>query len=278
MSTVSRRIAALEEQLGVALFVRTPDGLSPTAAADAVLGEAEEVEARALAIEERIDALAGVPRGLVRVSLAGADMLSFIFLPQLAALLERWPELSVEFESSAELSDISRREADIAVRIVRPTAGGDEVIAKKVRDEGFSAWASTQYLDRVGRGRSPSEYAWIGPEASRDDLIANQSLAQLSGGAYRLRLSDQTATRQAVRMGLGCAVLSDTFAELTPGLERVAGLPSPAFTAPLFLVCARALRHVPRVAAVWDFLVEELHNREGELELLSGRLQQFAAD
>lgn len=255
--------------------MRTPDGLSPTAAAEAVLAEAEEVEARALAVEERIDALAGVPRGLVRVSLAGADMLSFIFLPQLGELLARHPELAVEFESSAELSDVSRRESDIAVRIVRPTAGGHELISKRVRDEGFSAWASTAYLDATGRGRPPQEYAWIGPEASRDTLRANQAIAELSGGAYRLRLSDQTATREAVRMGLGCAVLSDTFAALTPGLERLDGVPSPVLTASLFLVCPRALRHVPRVAAVWDFLVEELRNRDGELGILRERLARF---
>src|SRR5262249_40431219 len=127
--TVRRRLEALEQSLGQALFTRSPSGLSPTAAALTLGPHAEAMAAAAAAFERASSADAGAVAGTVRIT--ASEMVGGEVLPGiLAALLEQHPELRLEIQLSNLTQDLLRQEADIAVRMVRPVQSA--LVSKRV--------------------------------------------------------------------------------------------------------------------------------------------------
>ena len=127
--TVGRHIDALEEALGATLFTRSPRGLNATAAAIALIPHAEAMAAAAAALARSASSAAATDRGVVRVTaseIVGAEVLPPIF----AAFRARNPGIAVELAVTNRNEDLSRGDADIAVRMVRPTQSG--LVARRI--------------------------------------------------------------------------------------------------------------------------------------------------
>lgn len=245
-STASRRLVALEADLGGRLFDRTPDGLVPTALAAELLPAAEAAESAMLGFRR---ALSGHDRGLDGdVRLAAPDGLDSSFLaPRLPAFYAVHPGIRLEIVASATASNLSRREADLGLRLVRPS-GGDLVI-RRLATLAQGVWGTAA---RAAEGLASAP--WIagdegGPSAPEAPWEAN-----FAPTTPRLRANRLDTRLAAARAGVGLTIAPDLLAERAPELVRVA-VPEPVPPCELWLAAHRALFPVPRVRAVWTFLV-----------------------
>ncbi|MEQ1507662.1 MAG: LysR family transcriptional regulator, partial [Myxococcota bacterium] len=247
VSTVSRRLAAFEEVVGQVLFVRTPDGLVPTAAATALVPHAESIERVTRDAERALIGLDDRPAGTVRLT-APDDMTNLVLFPALPELLDAHPGLRIALVHGFGLADLTRREADLAVRVSRPERG-DELIATRLRDVGVSLYATERYLASIADPTDPAAHRWIHCPSDPDagDALDDWQ-REVLGFEPTLRVGSLTAVRLAVAAGIGIAVVPDLFAAVTAAtdgrpLVRVPlaiPLPPPL---PLFLVTHRAIRH-----------------------------------
>ena len=260
-STVSRRLAALEEILGTTLFARGRDGISATKAAEDLLPVAEQVE-------EAMNRFAGVAgsferevSGLVRLA-CPPDVAAVVVAPMLGALFARYPSLRVALEPGEASVDLTRREADIALRTVRPTRG--DLVMTRVATARWLVVAAPELSRALGTLRAWTDAPWIGWSESFSHIPPARWLERNARVAEpRVRSGSLAAQLAAAAAGVGVVLVPEGSAEhyglvpvrLAPALRAAAhGWP----TDDLYLVTHRALRDVPRVKAVWDALVERL--------------------
>jgi len=249
-STVSRRLKAYEAALGSSLFLRTPEGLMPTELTLRLVPHAEQAEAAVLAAEAAAAGASERVGGVVRLA-AAEGIAAYLLAPSVPALLDAHPALRLELIAGSKLVDLSRREADIAVRFVRPTAG--DLVIKRVASSGsYGTYASEAYLDGRADLR-PEALDWIGWVPEQRHLPEARLYDRLIGLPPRFAADSTVTMFEALRAGAGVALLPEAFVSLVPGLTR---LPSPRadFEVGVWLVTLRPLRRVPRVDTVWRWL------------------------
>ena len=259
--TLSRHLAELESQLGVALFERTGRGVRPTAAGMEVLPAARQMQAAAEALARSVVRGREATRGTVRIT--ASQVVATWLLPPLVAEFQRAePGIALEIVSSNAVQNLLRREADIAVRMVRPDQGS--LIARKVGEVTLGAWAHADYLARAGTPRTPAEFArhrLIGYD--RDEAIL-RGMARLgrtmTAADFAVRTDDQVAYGQLVAAGAGIGFGADYWAALWPQLQRV--MPELAIPSlPCWLAVHRELRGNGVVKRVYEFLAEAIPRR-----------------
>ena len=248
-STASRRLMRLEAQLGTPVFDRTPRGMVLTAFGEALLPHAQLIAGHMDDIVRLASGQELHPRGQVRLALPDG-MASTVLVPSLESLYARYPELGVDLISGAAVLDLVRREADLALRFVRPTQGDllmQEIARVPLAPHIHPRLAGTPaqalrwlMLDDPGGGLM--ETRWI------DDHIRPTRV---------MRISSWDALFAAAREGLGAAILSPMVAAPVGLLALPVDAP-PVGERALFLVYHRALRDVPRVMAVRDWLLERV--------------------
>lgn len=227
-TTVGRRLAALEKTLGLSLFERTPDGLRPTEAGDALLPAAQEMERGVESLARAARGLDGLEAPPLRV--ATSDTLAtHVLLPRLAEVRRSHPDLRVDLRVGQGLVSLARREADLAVR-ARPrgeTPGEADVVARKLADVGFALFASKAYLRRhrieAGAPLDLSRHELLG-HGKGDRWAPGQDWlrARLGGEpSYVLRTGSLPVLAAAAGEGLGLAVLPDYLGAADPRLMRV---------------------------------------------------------
>jgi DNA-binding transcriptional LysR family regulator len=259
-STVSRRLAGLEANLGMPLFERQRTGLVPTRAAERVLAAAEAMEAAHARMTRDASDVETAAEGIVRVSTAPG--ISSVFIaPALIRLRKRHPRLAIELDAATAPRDLTRHEADLAVRSVR--SSGADLVTTKLLEAGWVAAASKQLAGKLGTLAAWSDAPWIAWDRDLASFPVSRWLAaHVPAQAIALRTSDFPAQLAAAASGLG--VLLAPVPYLAPaGLVPIRHAPALAKSAEgwpvddLWLVGHRALRDVPRIAAVWAFLIEE---------------------
>jgi DNA-binding transcriptional LysR family regulator len=256
--TLGRQVAALETQLGVLLFERTGRGLVPTPAALAIAEQARGMAEAAAAIGRRVVQQSRSATGSVRLS-ASQTVAVHLLPPLLARLREREPGIALEIVVSNAVSNLLRREADIAIRMLRPTQAG--LIMRRVGQVAIGAYAHQDYLRRRGTPRTPADllrHELLGFD--QDDLIL-RSFARLgmpiTRTAFALRSDDHLLLWQALRAGLGIGFAATWLAAREPRLQQVLPeLPIPPL--PVWLTVHREIRASARIRAVYDFLAQAL--------------------
>lgn len=262
-STVSRRLAALEHALGMRLFDRTRGGLTPARAAERVLAAAEAMEAAHARLTRDALDVETAAEGVVRISTAPG--ISSVFIaPALVRLRKRYPRLAIELDAAVQPRDLTRHEADLAVRSVR-SQGADLVTTRLVTARWIAAASPklARKLDGITDWNAAPWIAWDRDLASMG--AARWVAAHVHAAAIALRTSDFGSQLSATAAGLGVALVPVPYA-VRLGLEPVRFAPALATTAAswpsddLWLVGHRALRDLPRIAAVWTFLAEEFRS------------------
>jgi DNA-binding transcriptional LysR family regulator len=259
-STVGRRLDALEEALGVRLFDRTPDGVLPTGAAEQLLGYAEQLEHAANGLAGAVSGFEASPEGTVRLT-APPAVAEELIAPGIARLRKRYPGLVLELDASVPYADLARREADIAVRLSRPTSG--DLVSVKLADVPGAIAASRQLAASLGELDALGDAPWIAWDASLGHLPDARWVSEhVPAGSITLRTNSVGVQLHAAETGVGVLLLPEVQArarKLAPVklAKRLRAALSPVPHATLWLVTHRALRQVPRVAAVWSFIVEE---------------------
>lgn len=256
--TLGRHIRQAEATLGTTLFTRHPRGLTLTEAGAALLPHARAMRDAAAALNLAAGQRDETLRGTVRVT--ASVLVSYAVLP--AILIEarqRHPEIEIELVPSDATENLLFREADIAVRMYRPTQG--ELITRHVTDLPLGFYAATRYLDRRGR---PTQLSDLGDHDligyDRSDLILRGMRAggmHVSREDFALRCDDQATYWQLLRQGAGIGATQCNLGDADPGVERV--LPAvPVPTLPVWLSAHRVIRDQPRIRAIYDLLAERL--------------------
>jgi len=256
--TIGRHVAQLESQLGLVLFDRTGRGLVPT---EAALRLADAARAMQSGADQLARSVAGSDRstaGTVRIS-ASQPIACFVLPPLLAQMRVALPEVQVELVASNSVSNLLRREADIAVRMVQPEQ--TTVVARRVGKVILRACAHQDYLRRRGVPRHPSDllaHDLIGGD--RDDAtlrgFAAQGLA-VERKDFAFRTDDLIVVWQAVRAGLGIGFVSEHQLRLDPSV--IALLPKVKIEPlPVWLAVHKEIRTSQRIRAVYDFLSDAL--------------------
>ncbi len=252
--TVGRHIAELESQLGVVLFERSGRGLLPTAIALRLAEAARSMEASAHALARSVSGAETVTSGTVRIS-ASQPVAAYLLPPLLAQMRLALPGVQVELVSSNEVSNLLRREADIAVRMVPPEQAS--LVIKRIGKVTFGAYAHRDYLRRRGVPKQPTDlglHELIGFD--RDESIVH-GFAKFGAPVKRedfvFRSDDLNVYWQALRAGLGIGFVSDYVARTDSEIVRVLPmLKIPPL--PVWLAVHREIRTNRRIRAVYDFL------------------------
>ncbi len=257
--TVGRHVAELESQWGVVLFERTGRGLVPTAMALQLAQSARAMEAGALELSRTLSGAQRQPGGTVR-STARGPVASYLLPPGLAQLREVHPEIQVELVASNQISNLLRREADIAVRMVRPAQSS--LVARKLGDVALGAYAHRNYLARRGTPKSPTDllqHELIGNDTDSAILDRFQAAGfPLTREHFRFRSDDLVVQWQAVRAGLGVGFCADYVARTDPDVLRLLPPARAIPPLPMWLAVHREIRTSQRIRTVFDFLAESL--------------------
>jgi len=246
-TTVARRLRALEDTLGTPLFERSDKHWRPTAVGASVLERATRIEEDVAGLARLAETGTRTVSGVVRTTSVSAIASDYL-VPRLNGLYARHPELIVELIASNDNLNVSRREADIAIRLARPESG--DFLIRKLADVGFAVYAAPP-------GHHPAQHDdWV----TYDDELAHTPemrwlAAQLAGQRVRLRTNSLAGLLRAVAGGIGRAILPCFLADSAPGLIRMSG-PQPVLSRDLWLLVHPDARRQPRVAAVADWLGE----------------------
>ncbi len=256
--TLSRQVLALEADLGVALFERRGRKLVLTQIGmdllehTRIMGDAADNVA--LAASGRIQEIGG------RVSISVTDTYAAYILP---GIIERIrseaPQITVVIVESNELSDLHRREADIAVRHVRPDRPG--LVGQHIRDTEAHFYASEDWVARNGLPNGPADLARAGLMGFDDGKRFSDFLREIGipvdVADFRILSDSSVAIWEMVKRGIGVATMLREIADRTPGVVNLLPDMTP-ISVPIWLITHQELQSSPRIRMVQTILAEEL--------------------
>lgn len=255
-ATAGRRLNALEAELGARLFLRARDGYLLTAAGEAALAAARRMESAALDLRTKVEGQDEEPGGLVRVTSTDSIAVDLL-LPAIGRLQQRWPQIRVDLQVSTQLLSLTRRQADIAFRNVRPDT--PDLVVRRVASWPVGLFASAAYLKRFGvpqpedelRGHHLVAYA---------PYLENAPHLTLAGvparqGRIAAALPSSLLVRKAVAAGIGVGEMPLWMGE-REGLTRLWPDRRRAHDYDVWLVLHPDLQRTARVRAAAEFLSE----------------------
>jgi len=220
--TIGRHVDALEEALGYALFIRTQQGLSPTQQALALRPYAEALESTSAALLRAASSQGSGVRGTIRIT--ASDVITVEVLPAIVTELHAaYPELVIELMSSNRIEDLLQREADIAVRMQRPSQG--VLIARRVGDIELGMYAHKDYLARRGKPAridDLADHALIGFDKETAFIRSMKTqLPDIRRELLALRTDNDLASLAMLRAGFGIGFCQVGLARRNPDLVRL---------------------------------------------------------
>jgi DNA-binding transcriptional LysR family regulator len=268
-TTVARRIAALEEALGMPLFEKRQAGYVLTTGGEELLGRARQVELAANGFEEASAALGRDASGTVRIT-TQEIFANTLLAPILRELHERHPDILIELDTAQELLELGEGEADIAIRSTaqEPPAG---TVGRRLCIDDWTLYCSREYAAAHGVPRNRDElkqHAIIGGGGGKLWVHYEAWLRKL-GLEDRVAMHHSTSTGllSGVRSGFGLGVLPCIVADAEPDLVRCLP-PRTDHGREMWLLTHERVRHTPRVRVAIDFLYEKLAQHVRQLEAL----------
>lgn len=260
--TLGRQVAALEEALGVVLFERVGKALILTEAGRDLVEHVRVMAEAAGRISLTATGKSQAVEGRVRIT--ASDLVAARVLPP---ILERLPEIapgiSIDLISSNSVQDLRRREADIAVRHVRPDQ--PDLTARLVREATAGFYASQAYFDRHGRPETIADLAgarMLGYDSVDTYLEYFKDLGlPISDKNFAWVSNSGVAYLELLQRGLGIGVIMRDMADPVPDLQRVLPDALPDIPVPYWLVTHRELQSSRRIRVVFDLLADGLANR-----------------
>jgi DNA-binding transcriptional LysR family regulator len=257
--TLGRHITELESQLASVLFERTGRGLVPTRTALQLAQAARQMQDGALQLSRTLAGAQAQAGGTVRIT-ASVPVAVQLLPPILLALRQALPSIQIDIVSSNQVSNLLRREADIAIRMVRPDQ--TSLVARKLGEAAVGAYAHRDYLARRGVPAQPADLLQHELIGSDTDPAIRQGFAAMGSPvpreAFALRSDDLLVQWQAVRAGLGVGFFTDyqvrTDPEVLPVLAGQLQIPP----LPVWLAVHREIRTSRHIRAVFDFLAAAL--------------------
>jgi DNA-binding transcriptional LysR family regulator len=249
-TTVGRRLRAMEQDLGTTLFERKADRFILTEAGEDIRAAGEQMEQAALSLERRALGADRRLSGLLRVATTDA-LAQLLVLPALRTLRERHPDIRVHLLTGPARLDITRREADVAIRYIRPGSG--DLVTRRILRIAAAFYGSVEHLAR--RPHPP-----LGASLKGFDVVAPEEGIRtwsrlLPEARYALRANNMSTLVQAVRLGLGIGALHCWLADRFADLRRV-WPEEPLEHDDLYLVFHKDVQRTGRVRAFIDAIEE----------------------
>ncbi|MCO4747315.1 MAG: LysR family transcriptional regulator [Proteobacteria bacterium] len=258
--TVSRRLAALEQQLGVDLVRRFEGKYTTTEEGALAFETAVQIRDLIQTLERRIAGRAAQVVGPIRVAVGSVlgDLLHGVF----ADFCRDYPGVRLLVESGDRLADVQRGEADVAIRFSF-SALPDQLIGRRICDARVAPYASRAYLAR-NAGLSLTEYDWVSlDERFAGDPLTDWITQNVPQERVRLQLGDARPLLGAVVESMGAGFISCMVADPHPELVRLDG---PTQTYPLWLLTHEDLRKSERIRAFFDHLARSLESMREQME------------
>lgn len=256
-STVRRRVAELERRLGQPLMQREPTGYQLTQFGRAMLEQTKRIEHAVRGFEQHAQAVRD--GGVVRVTCPEPIVTRLLASSILDRFRAKHPDIRVEFVMSDHYMDLSKGDADVALRS-GDTDDGD-LVGRKIGDSLWAVYASHQYIKNHGRPQSTQDlvrHALIGFDDSMAKHRAALWTRQVVPDAnVVVRSGSVLGVPQSAKAGMGVAALPMPIGDADPELERLFG-PVDALTRIWRVLTPVPLRHTPRVSAFFDFIAEEI--------------------
>lgn len=266
-ATVGRRVAALEQALKATLFLRTSDGYALTTAGEAALDAAEKMEQAGNELQRRIEGLDDRPMGLVRIASTDSLAVEFV-IPAIARLHDDYPDVRVEIKAGTEMLNLAKREADIALRTIKPD--NPDLLVRRLASWPIGLFASRRYLERRGTPKPGSGFAGHDIVAFQAHVDAGDryNLAQETVESARIVASANSSllVRTALAAGLGLGEIPVHMGE-RDGLVQVWPQRTRSQTYDVWLVTHKDLRHTARVSKVIEYLVAEFDPSSAKREV-----------
>ena len=258
-STVQRRLTALERRFGQALVRRQPSGYQLTEFGQTLLPHAERVEDAVAMFKQHLATAAAEVAGIIRVTCPEPIVFRITQSTLLERFRERHPALQVHFVMSDKYIDLAKGEADVALRS-GDTDDGD-LVGRKIGDSVWAIYASTTYIERHGspqRVEDLPRHALVG----FDDTMAKHRIAAwlrkiAPGAVLAARTNSVLGLVYSAKAGIGVAPLPIALGDAEPDLVRVIE-PVAELTRIWRVLTTPELRHTPRVAAFFEFIVDEI--------------------
>jgi DNA-binding transcriptional LysR family regulator len=253
-TTVARRLAAVQKTLGVRLYQRLPDAtLQLTSAGARAALQAERIEREIGTLHAALSGADDLVSGTVRVTSVPV-IVNHLLIPASRILLERHPQLALELVGDARDLSLTRREADLALRLARPKTGGTQIKARRVGTLRYASYAMTSCSPREAR-----LLPWITYEEAMAHLPQARWIASYAVDhderISSVRVNDAEAVLEAVVAGLGRSLLPCVVADREPRLRKLAAktaIPSRE----LWLLVHSELRTLGRIEAVIKWIEE----------------------
>ena len=265
-STITRRLDDMEHKLQAHLFDRTPDGYRMTVSGEQVLPTAEHVEELVMAVERKITGGDQELQGRIRLALPPAGNLGFL-VARLARFSEQYPGIDLELTSSLDTADLSRREADIAVRLLPAKSKLPEyLIGRHVGALTASAYVHKDLLNS-DNPEDVSHLSWVGKHSvdHKEDWLADIDFPQLP---VRHAIADIKLVTDAVRYKMGMAYMPCFLAFAEPEIVRVPGA-TIVHQSDMWVLTHKDLRLSARLRVLREVIAAEFHKVRHQLDSLS---------
>ncbi|MBU1331556.1 MAG: LysR family transcriptional regulator [Gammaproteobacteria bacterium] len=251
VSTIFRAIRRLEAALGVALFEKSRRGYTPTDTAQALAEQAERAELALDAARVALEQGKQVVSGTVRLTCTDA-VLSNLLLPALARFMPNYPALALELVTSNDFANLSRRDADVALRLTRQPP--EHLVGRRLGAVSYVVCARDDGQDRSDLPRQ----SWIAPDESMPDhATVVWRLHHLPGVVPSYRCSSMSAVAQLTAAGLGVAALPDFILRGRPELHAISE-PLPGCDTELWLLTRPDCRSLRSVQTLFEELSKAL--------------------
>jgi DNA-binding transcriptional LysR family regulator len=259
-ATVGRRLAAMEKSLNARLFLRTPGGYVATPAGDLAASAAEQMETAADRLQREMQGIDNRLSGTIRVATSDTMAAHFV-VEAMQRLHQRHPEIRIVLTASTQLSSLTRREADLAIRTVRPDS--PDLISRHLTRRTLGLYASKAYLKKHGMPTPGNALA------GHDIVIYQHSVAPrhaeklcgepVANARVAMEVNTGLVLHEAVKAGLGIGELATHIAATTPELVRI--WPEREQSYEVYLVMHSDLNRTARVRAAADAIIESFPSK-----------------
>ena len=261
-SSVYRRLEALEKELEVRLFERLRSGYRLTESGEALAEAAARMESEALSVERQVKGTDVRLQGHIRVSTSEA-LAMYVLPSHLVEFRTMYPDVSLDVSATNQLVDLTRRDADIAIRAT--AVPPDHLVGRSVGKVGVAAYATPKYLDAMGRGRALAEYDWIGYDGALAHIRqARWTNQHIPAERQKLRFDSIAAVVTAVAQGVGCGSMPCFAGDCHPMLERLPGTREET-DVQIWMLTHPDLRRSARVRACLQFFGARLSSEAARL-------------
>jgi DNA-binding transcriptional LysR family regulator len=253
-TTVSRRLSALEETVGVRLFDRRPDGYAATQAGEDVVEVARGVEEQILSLDRRVLGQDTRLCGSLRVTTV--DFMAILQMAAFRSFTRRYPGIDLELSADNAPRSLTKREADVALRITNKPP--EHLVGRKLLRVEFALYGARSLVEQMGAQAELAAYPWMAWDERQGARLTEQWMHKhVPDARVVCRVDSATVMISSVRDGMGLSFLACVVGDEDPGLVRLRP-PEPGFGMDLWLLTHADLRHTARVRAFMEHMDEAL--------------------